>query len=125
MAISRSESPNYFLADVWLFDTTSRDRGVRFSFARGHTPVWSPDGATIYFHNQQAGSWRILAKRTDGTGAEQVLHSARQGLWLDDRSPRDPLLVLEGSSGQGTYKLWLLPEGGERVLRPFLHELAS
>ena len=127
VAVSRSDSPNYFLADVWLFDTTGRDRGLRFSFASGHTPVWSPDGATIYYHHhdRQDGTWRILSKRTDGVGAEQVVHSGRRGIWLDDRSPSDALLVVEGSTREGTYKLSLLPSNGGAALGPFQQALAG
>jgi Tol biopolymer transport system component len=123
VAVAKSPTPNYFKADVWIYDVHGRDRASRFTFTGGHTPIWSADGTTIYYHVQQGGEWRIAARRADSQGAEEVLLRRRQGQWPDDVSRREPLLVVEGSTAAGTYKLWLLSLHGERTPRPFEHAL--
>jgi Tol biopolymer transport system component len=60
-----------------------------------------------------------MAKRADGGAAEEVIYSSKSALWPDDSSRREPLLVIEGNTGEGTYKLWLVPLRGEHVPRPY------
>jgi len=128
VAVSKSILPNYYSSDVWIFDTSARDRGRRFSFAGGSsTPIWSLDGTTIYFARELRGEHLVVAKRADGSGGEKVAYRGRSARWLDAISPREPLLVLEGAEGAG-YKLWLLPLAGgplagEREARPFQQSL--
>jgi len=122
VAVAKSVLPNYYSSDIWIFDTSARDRAMRFSFARGSTPIWSPDGTTIYFATELRGEHLIVAKRADGTGGETVLYRGRSPKWVDATSPREPLLVLEGTAS-GAYKLWLLPLAGGRDARPFQQTL--
>jgi Tol biopolymer transport system component len=122
VAVSKSPVPDYYQADAWVFDATAPDRATRLSFTGGYaTPVWSADGATLYLASDAGGEHRILARRADGSGGEEVLYRSPSPLWLDDSSRREPLLALEGTTSEGAYKLWLLPLAGERVPRPFQH----
>ena len=106
--------------DVWIFDTSGRDRGLRLSFEGDHsTPVWSADERAIYYTVESEGVRRIVTKRADGSGAEQELHRSEASLWPNSQSPRAPLLVVEGGDAETGYRLWLLPLEGERRLRPF------
>jgi Tol biopolymer transport system component len=124
VAVAKSVLPNYYSADIWIFDAAARDRATRFSFAGGSsTPIWSPDGTTIYFAAERRGENLIVAKRADGSGGESVLYRAPSARWVDGSSRREPLLVIEGTSSAGTYKLWLLPLVGKRDLRPFQQSL--
>ncbi len=123
VAVAKSVLPNYYSADVWIFDTSTRDRATRFSFAGANTPIWSRDGTTVYFATTQRGEHLIVAKRADGGGGEKVLYRGRSARWADDSSRREPLLVLEGPASAGTYKLWLLPLAGELDARPFQQTL--
>jgi Tol biopolymer transport system component len=119
VAVAKSPVPNYYSSDIWIFETSARDRATRFSFAGGSTPVWSADGRTLYYAAQTAGTHRVMAKRADGGAAEEVIYSSRSALWPDDSSKREPLLVIEGNTGEGTYKLWLVPLRGEHAPRPY------
>jgi Tol biopolymer transport system component len=106
--------------DIWIFDTSGKDRGLRLSFEGDHsTPVWSADERAIYYTVESEGVRRIVTKRADGSGAEQELHRSESSLWPNSQSPRAPLLVVEGGDAQSGYRLWLLPLEGERRLRPF------
>ena len=49
---------------------------------------FSPDGETIYLTNDEGGRYRILAKRADGSGEEQILHDSTTPVWLDGASPK-------------------------------------
>jgi len=124
VAVAKSVLPNYYSADIWIFDAAARDRARRFSFAgASSTPIWSSDGATVYFATGPRGEHLIVAKRADGSGGEKVLYRGRSARWVDDSSRREPLLVIEGTSSAGTYKLWLLALLGERDARPFQQAL--
>jgi Tol biopolymer transport system component len=122
VVVAKSALPNYFSSDVWIFDTSSRDRATRFSFTGGHTPIWSPDGTTIYFAAEPRGEHVIVARRADGSGGEKVLYRGPTAMWLDGCS-REAFLVVEGTSKAGTYKLWLLPLEGGHEARPFQQAL--
>jgi Tol biopolymer transport system component len=110
---------------VWIFDTAGLDRGRRLSFeGEVSTPVWSADQQSVYYTTEHDGERRIVAKRADGSGAEEVILQGGN-YWVGSPSPREPLLVLEGSDAQSGYRLWLLPLDGERRLRPFQHQSAG
>jgi len=122
VAVARSSTGNYFEADIWIFDSAGSDRPTRLTFdGNATTPVWSPDGATVYYTSDAGGRNLILAKRADGSGQEEILVEAPVAAWVDDASRREPLLVLEGTTEGGAYKLWLVSLGGDRGLRPFQH----
>jgi len=121
VAVARSPSLNYFVADIWIFDATATNRSTRLTFdGSSSTPIWSPDGATIYYSSSAGGRYRLLAKRVDGSGEEQLVLDSKSAFWPDSISPREQLLALEGPSDDGqSYRLWLLPLQGERKLVPF------
>ena len=108
---------------IWIFDTAGQDRGLRLSF-EGHvsTPVWSADQQSVYYTTERDGERRIVAKRADGSGAEEVVLQGGGSYWVGSPSPREPLLVIEGSDAQSGYRLWLLPLDGEGRPRPFQHQ---
>ena len=124
VAVAKSVLPNYYSADIWIFDAAARDRATRFSFAGGSsTPIWSPDGTTIYFAAERRGENLIVAKRADGSGGETVLYRGTSARLFHGCSHCEPLLAIEGTSSAGTYKLWLLQLDGKRDLRPFQQSL--
>jgi eukaryotic-like serine/threonine-protein kinase len=125
VAVAKSVLPNYYSSDIWILDASARDRATRVSFATGSTPIWSPDGTTIYFATESRGEHLIVAKRADGSGGEKVLYRGRSPKWVDGSSRREPLLALEGTASGGAYKLWLLPSAGGRDPRPFQQTLSG
>ncbi len=122
VAVARSPTGNYFDADIWIFDAAGSDRPARLTFD-GHasTPVWSSDGKAVYYSSVQGGKNLLLAKRADGSGGEANLFDVPISAWIDDASRREPLVVLEGTTESGAYKLWLGSLGRDRTPRPFQH----
>jgi Tol biopolymer transport system component len=60
-------------SDIWTFDIKSGGR-LRVTFdGNSFTPVWSRDGATIFYLQEQAGHTILLASRPAGGGAERIL----------------------------------------------------
>src|SRR5262249_3949234 len=120
VAVASSPGPSYFQSDVWIYGSSTRERKTRLTFSGANTPAWSSDGATLYFSSDAGGERRIVAKRADGSGGEELVYAPPNGaLYVDDVSRREPLLAFEGPTKDGIYKLWLLPLQGERVARPF------
>jgi Tol biopolymer transport system component len=110
-------------ADTWIFDTSGRDRGLRLSFEGDtSTPVWSANDRFVYFGVESGSKRRLVAKRADGSGAEEVIFDGDGSFWADSESPSAPLLVVEGRDATSGYRLWLLPLEGERRMRPFQQE---
>jgi serine/threonine protein kinase len=62
------------IGDLWIFDL-ARGTGTRVTFgpANNGTPVWSPDGKTIYYASSNKGIPHISAKAADGSGSERVI----------------------------------------------------
>lgn len=120
VAVMNSPEAQRVSSDAWVFETAGKDRAVRLSFDGGKsTPVFSADGRSVYYTSDTSGGHTIVAKRADGSGAEEEIYRAEASLWPDAASPREPLLVLEGGDAATGYRLWLLPLVGERTLRPF------
>ena len=105
--------------DIWVLDLA---RGVRirltFGPVQNTTPTWSPDGKWIAYTSLRNGHSSIYRKRSDGSGAEEVLLSGTEADTLDDWSS-DGKYLLYSNSGNGLdTELWALPLEGER--KPFL-----
>jgi Tol biopolymer transport system component len=120
VSVSKSPVPNYFASDVWIYDPSAMDHDTRLSFSGGGTPVWSDDAKTVYYVVRTGGRYRIVSKRADGSGAEELVFDSAHGTWVDDVSQRDRLLVFEEVTDAGMYRLSLLPLDGAGRPRPFL-----
>ena len=62
--------------DIWIRDL-ERETTSRFTLdpATDGTPVWSPDGAYIYFTSDRSGSPDIYRKPSDGSGVPELVRS--------------------------------------------------
>ncbi|MBL8295483.1 MAG: serine/threonine-protein kinase, partial [Bryobacterales bacterium] len=96
--------------DIWILEL-ARGVSTRFTFGRGHSASWSPDGKHVYYTDRRA----IHRKASDGSGeAELVWEGLVSG-------------VLAGVSPDGRHLLytslkdiWKLPLTGERKPEPYL-----
>ena len=101
--------------DIWVLDLA---RGVKtrltFGPVANTNPVWSPDGKWIAYASMREGHSNLYRKRSDGSGAEEVLLSNDQADTVEDWT-RDGkyLLYSRGSNGIDT-QLWAVPLEGER-----------
>jgi eukaryotic-like serine/threonine-protein kinase len=100
--------------DIWVLDLA---RGVRtrltFGPVQNTTPVWSPDGKWIAYASVRNSRSNLYRKRSDGSGAEEVLLSNEQVDTVEDWS-RDGkyLLYSRGAIGLDA-ELWAVPLTGE------------
>ena len=70
------------------------------------TPVWSPDGKWIAYASLRDGHSNLYRKRSDGSGAEEVLLENDQADTVEDWSPDGKyLLYSHGTNGMDT-QLW-------------------
>ncbi len=101
--------------DIWVLDFA---RGVRtrltFGPVQNTTPVWSPDGKWIAYASLRNGHSNLYRKRSDGSGAEEVLLENDQADTVEDWSPDGKyLLYSHGTNGMDT-QLWAVALEGER-----------
>jgi serine/threonine protein kinase len=60
-------------SDIWIYDMVRKSFG-RFTFGGGHsTPLWSPDGCTIYYSSRQGAHWGVWRKPSDGSREAELL----------------------------------------------------
>ena len=72
-----------------------------------YDPVWAPDGSTIVFTSDRAGSADLYRVRPDGSGLEQLTNDPA----YDDQaafSPDGKRLVFASTRGGGTARLWTM-----------------
>ena len=67
-------APGEFNPDIWMLDIV-RNVATRFTSDPGGEfwPVWSPDGATVYFYAMRLGTYRVWMKPASGIGEEREL----------------------------------------------------
>jgi serine/threonine protein kinase/Tol biopolymer transport system component len=105
--------------DIWILDLA---RGVRTRLTFGPVantyPTWSPDSKWIAYTSARNGQFDLCRKRSDGSGAEEVLLTVPDQTRADDWS-RDGKYLLytrypSGNEGQ----IWALPLEADR--KPWL-----
>ncbi|HVN08220.1 MAG TPA: protein kinase [Patescibacteria group bacterium] len=104
-------------ADVWVLDLA---RGVRTRLTFGPVsnvnPVWSPDGKWIAFSAARGPDADIVRKRSDGTGAEEILATEGRQAVPSDWS-RDGKYIFYYHLGREEEGVWALPLEGDRKPR--------
>ncbi len=109
--------------DLWVLDLA---RGVRTRLTFGPIanahPVWSPDGQWIAYASVRNGQPSIYRKRSDGSGAEELLFTGPATPSIDTLSPsswshdgKELFYTLRSLTGQS--EVWVLPLEGEHKPR--------
>jgi eukaryotic-like serine/threonine-protein kinase len=100
--------------DIWVLDLA---RGVRtrltFGPVQNNDPVWSPDGKWIAYNSDRNAHSTIYRKRSDGSGAEELLLTDAQVTLPSDWS-RDGKFLFYSRGPVGDSEIWALPLEGER-----------
>ena len=98
--------------DLWIYDV-ARGIPTKFTFdpANERSPVWSPDGTTIYFSSNRSAATGLYRKSSDFAGTEQALFSDAMRKNPTGISHDGKLLVFQGSK-EGPADVWVLPLAG-------------
>jgi Tol biopolymer transport system component len=109
--------------DIWILDVA---RGVRTRLTFGPVanifPVWSPDGQWIAYGASRNGRFALYRKRSDGSGAEELLlQGDTQQLEPNSWSSDGKYLIYTKRAGGGLItigngpgQIWVLPLTGDR-----------
>jgi len=96
--------------DIWVLDLT---RGTQTKLSLGgtedETPAWSPDGQWVAWSTNREGERVILRKRSDGTGAEDVLWSGPDHVHVSMYAADGRSLLFEKQTVDTNTDIWLLP----------------
>ena len=101
--------------DIWVLDLA---RGVRtrltFGPVANTSPIWSPDGKWIAYMSRRSDHFGLYRKRSDGSGAEEVLVSVEAQIAPDSWSSDGKSLIYTQRTPEGQGQIWTLPLEGER-----------
>ncbi|HKM46773.1 MAG TPA: protein kinase [Terriglobales bacterium] len=101
--------------NIWILDLKTGAR-TRFSFGGRFvsSPVWSPDGKTVYFSfSESGGPLEIYSRPADGSGAQQRVLASDKKLAVADVSPDGKFLLYEEGDAESA-QLKALPLSGDR-----------
>ena len=94
----------------------SNERPLFSSHDSDYDPEWSPDGASIVFTSDRAGSADLFVVKSDGTGLQRLTDSPA----YDDQaafSPDSKRLVFVSTREGGTATLWTIEVATRKVTR--------
>jgi Tol biopolymer transport system component len=93
--------------DIWLIEV-ARGSASRFTFARGASPVWSPDATRLVFRSNR-GTQDLFEKPANGATDEQPLLVTPQEKAPLSWSPNGQFLLYAVQDPKGQSDLWALP----------------
>jgi Tol biopolymer transport system component len=101
--------------DLWVYEV---ERGLRTRFTfdplADVTPVWSPDGETVYFSSNRGGTFDIYSKALSGVGDAELVVSFEGNAFPDSISPDGRFMaVLTAGSDSADLHVVDLENGGE------------
>lgn len=99
-------------ADVWVTDL-ERGAATRLTHERiNASPIWSPDGRTVYYASRSEGPFEIWRRAADGATPASRVMSRDSHAFPGSIAPDGSLLaVIASTAGSGT-DILLLPLGG-------------
>jgi Tol biopolymer transport system component len=107
--------------DVWLVDV-ARGSPNRFTFdpANDSNPLWSADGAHLFFASGRTGKMDVFVKPSDGAVEERPLLTNEQSKWPLSVSTDRRFLLYRGVDPRTKLDLWVLPLEGDGKPFPYL-----
>ena len=100
--------------DLWILEL---ERGLltRFTSDAGqeYAPLWSPDGSEIVYTSNAEGSYRLVRKAVESSGAGDVLLESEGNLVATDWGPEGRSLLLTAQRKKTTWDQLVLELDGE------------
>ena len=104
--------------DIWVIDIARRTQSRLTFDGDSGSPVWSPDGALIYYGSTRNGHQQIFARHSDGSGTEEaVVTTETWSATPTDVSRDGRYLLYTQQTKLGVYETWATPLFGDR--KPF------
>ncbi len=99
--------------DIWVLDIHRQSR-VRLTQheADDVTPMWSRDGATVYFLSQRGGRYTLLATSVQGGQHEMELFQFGGPAIPYDLTPDGRAVIYERHDQQAGWDIWMRPLDG-------------
>jgi Tol biopolymer transport system component len=101
-------------SDIWVADV-SRGTATRLTHSGiNASPIWSPDGRTIYFAARSGGAFNVWSRNTEGTQPATRVASVdgSRHAFPMAVSPDGTLLAFVQTSPGKRADIWVLPLGG-------------
>ena len=106
--------------DLWVYEV---DRGIRTRFTFDSladvTPVWSPDGETVFFSSNRGGKFDIYRKPLSGVGEAELVAEFERNAFPESVSPDGRFLTVlaEGEDSADTWTVDLQNQAEAGVFR--------
>ena len=114
VATSFGEAP---IRDIWVFDIARRN-SIRVTFNGDNDyAVWSPDGRRVAFAANQAGTYDVLARAVDGSGAVDTLASGDPYQFPGGWTPDGRAFVYRQNDAKTNEDLYAVSLDGRRTIR--------
>lgn len=99
-------------ADVWVTDL-ERGAATRLTHERiNASPIWSPDGRTVYYASRSKGPFEIWRRESDGATPSSRVLSRDSHVFPGSIAPDGSLLAVSASTAGSGTDILLLPLGG-------------
>jgi Tol biopolymer transport system component len=106
IAIHRHEATG---GDIWIVEPSGSETRLTFNAAEHNSsPIWSPDGRDIVFSSLRNGKWGLYRKRSDGSGADELLFESEVPKVPMSWAPDGGSIVFGVNSPKTKSDLWLL-----------------
>jgi serine/threonine-protein kinase len=107
-------------SDVWVYDLSTATVG-RFTFENSldTDPVWSHDGARIFFSSERDGTRNVYWRPSDGSGEVTRLTKSASMQWPESVTPDGEVLFID-ELGEETMNILQMNWRTESEPRPFL-----
>ena len=109
--------------DIWVFEPPPRaPNRITFEASQDNSsPVWSHDGARIFFASKRNGKWGLYVTQSDGSGTDgELLIESDLPKAPMSVSPDGKRLVYWVQDPKTLGDIWILPLEGDKKPVPFL-----
>jgi Tol biopolymer transport system component len=106
IAVHRHEAAG---GDIWIVEPSGSETRLTWNAAQHHSsPIWSPDGRDIAYSSLRNGKSGLYRKRSDGSGAEELLHESHAPAAPMSWAPDGKSIVFGVQDPKTKGDLWLL-----------------